>query len=84
MKLTPKDKTMLHTHGYTEKDFPQIEEATGKTDYEYLGAKVTQRQAMRLLGRTIYLSGIARSAFHSSAVRYTPEGSPVYFRCRLF
>jgi len=87
MKLTEKDKDLLSSWGYTERDFPQIEEATysTKTKYELEGKPIDREEAIRLLGRLTYLSGISRSAFHWSAARETDDGRVVLFdSSRLF
>ena len=84
MKLTNEDKVLLLDWGYTEKDFAQIEEAFQKckTTYKLGDFTISREEAIRLLGRRQYLSGIARSAFHSSATRDVPmsmSGEFVYF-----
>lgn len=85
MKLTAEDKAMLLDMGHPEGDFGQIEEATGKTTYKWHGKRICREEALNLLGRRMYLSGIARSAFHFTAVRFTPQNEPVYFdSSRLF
>lgn len=87
MKLTRKDKELLFSWGYTEQDFPQIEEATHstKTKYELDGNPIDRAEVIRLLGRKAYLSGIARSAFHWSAMRETDDGRTIGFdSSRLF
>lgn len=85
MKLTSEDKKLLTEWGYPEEDFNQIERATTKTTYESNRNKVTADEAIDILGREEYLSGIARSAFHWSACREGKEGQRVYFdSSRLF
>ncbi len=87
MKLTKEDKDLLLSWGHTEQDLPQIKEATcsTKTKYELEGEPIDRDEAIRLLGRTAYLSGISRSAFHWSAARETDDGRVVYFdSSRLF
>jgi len=81
MKLTKKDKDLLFSWGYTERDVQQIKEATcsRKTKYKMDGSPIDRAEAIRLLGRETYLSGIARSAFHYSAVRETDDGRVVHF-----
>jgi len=87
MKLNKKDKELLSSWGYPEKDFKQIEEATKKTKYKLLkenDEEISQIEAIEILGREIYLNGICRSAFHWSAVREN-NGQSVYFdSSRLF
>lgn len=87
MGLTAKDRKFLLSWGYEERDFQQIERATRKSNTSYtLGVTpIDREEAIQLLGRENYLSGIARSAFHSSAVRETDDGRTVYFdSSRLF
>lgn len=81
MKLTKQDKTQLLNWGYTEQDFPQIEAAMNphNTQYTFNNNPINREQALFLLGWEEYLSGIARSAFHWSAVRETEDGQEVYF-----
>lgn len=81
MKLTEADKEMLLEWGHPESDLPQIEEALkkSKTKYETGGAAISREEAVSLLGRETYLSGISRSAFHYTACRQTPDGKVVYF-----
>ena len=87
MKLTKKDKDLLFSWGYTERDFPQIEEATRstKTKYELDGKPIGRDEAIRLLGRMSYLAGLSRSSFHWSASQTTDDGREVQFdSSRLF
>lgn len=84
MKLTKSDKEYLKEIGYSENDFSQIERASGKSDYMYQRKRIGQKKAIELLGRKGYLSGIARSAFHWTACRETPDGNLVYFNSFRF
>ena len=84
MKLTNEDKALLLDWGYPEEDFAQIEEAfqKSKTTYELGDFRISREEAIRLLGRRQYLSGVARSAFHRTAAREVPmstSGEVVYF-----
>ena len=84
MKLTSEDKQLLISWGYAENDFRQIEEAMQKSKTKYtLGSfQISRDEALRLLGRREYLSGIARSAFHYTAARCVPMSTTdetVYF-----
>lgn len=84
MKLIKKDKELLLKNGYTEEDFPQIETAMLKknTKYELNDKLISREEAIAILGREKYVSGISRSAFHWSAVRQVKEGSDkelIYF-----
>lgn len=84
MKLTNEDKELILDWGHSEDDFWQIEEAMKKkyTTYELTGADarvITREEAIEILGREEYLSGICRSAFHFSAFREGYGGREVYF-----
>ena len=71
MKITKEEKMYLERCGYGRKDLAQIREAIreDKTTYEMDGASITREEAVTRLGRLDYLSGIARSAFHFTAMR---------------
>lgn len=79
MKLTSKDKELLTEWGHREEDLNQIERATTKTTYETNGKKISVNEALDVLGRETYLSGISRSAFHWSSCRENEKGQMVYF-----
>ena len=81
MKLTENDKVLLVKWGHSESDFSQIEEAMkkNKTKYRLEGSSVSREEAINLLGHKEYLSGIARSAFHCTAARETPDGKFIIF-----
>ena len=81
MKLTEQDKTLLLDWGYEERDFPQIKAAmfAPNTHYTLNDSPIDRSEAISLLGWQEYLSGIARSAFHWTAVRETEDGRRVYF-----
>ena len=92
MKLTNKDKKYLLSIGYTENDFEQISNIAKYTKYEMftkenesIVTRITQRECIKLLGRNTFLSGLGRTAFHRSAVRYNDEGTIyVGFDCDNF
>lgn len=79
MKLTREDKKQLIEWGHLEDDFPQIEQAMNNTFYMLGGKIISRKKAIELLGRTKYLSGISRSAFHFTAARETGDGQIVLF-----
>lgn len=81
MKLNKTDKETLLGWGYSERDFPQIEKAfkKSKTKYELDWMPISREVAISLLGIERYLSAIARSAFHYTAARNTPDGKVIYF-----
>lgn len=92
MKLTENDKRILSEWGYRRSDYPQIERATNvsitiyKIETEKTNRKISRDEAIKVLGREKWLSGIARSAFHWSATRLSDdEKAIVYFdSSRLF
>lgn len=77
MKLTNKDKNYLISIGYLTEDFNKIENATRTMFYEMFSntdenipdVRINQKQAITLLGREEFLSGVARATFHSTAIR---------------
>ena len=81
MKLTADDKKMLLEWGHPESDFQQIEKAFQKSKTKYMlgSMPISREETISLLGQKQYLSGIARSAFHYTAVGETPDGQIVYF-----
>jgi hypothetical protein len=95
MKLTNKDKNYLISIGYTNDDFSEIEFTSNIMNYDLIlifkekqklhpQIRLTQKQAIGLLGRDKFLSGLSRATFHGSAVR-SNEGLPnmeIYFNIR--
>ena len=81
MKLTTQEKEWLRSWGHDDDDFPQIEEALDKrkTTYELGGQTITREQAISLLGRETYISGISRSAVHYTAARCLDDGRSILF-----
>ena len=81
MNLTTQDKEWLRGWGHDDGDFPQIEEALDKrkTTYELDRQTITREQAISLLGREAYISGISRSAFHYTAARRLDDGRSILF-----
>jgi len=82
MKLKKEDKKILKNLGVEEEDFNQIERAIKKTVYELKDKdgtrEIAQEEALKILGREEFLSGISRSAFHWSSVRKN-GGKTIYF-----
>lgn len=86
MKLTNKDKEYLIAIGYSDNDLTAIEDAIRNIRYEVevfdsIPINITQKEAIRILGREEFLNGVARTTFHSSAVRHhqTMTNVVVYF-----
>jgi len=74
MELTKKDKEQLLKWGYLEEDFAQIERCMKEAKIESFSRKggwkpISSETALKMIGRTEFLSGISRSAFHVSAMR---------------
>lgn len=86
MKLSNNDVIYLRGLGYTDaKSINQIEKAAGQTVYTLEGRRISGKQAVEILGRKAFLSGISRSTFHRSAVREMEDGRMVFFdSSRLF
>lgn len=87
MKITKEEKMYLERCGYSKKDLAQIREATrrDKTTYEMDGNLISREEAIARLGRLVYLSGVARSAFHFTAMRIAEDGKVIRFdSSRLF
>ena len=89
MKLTKKDKDLLIKRGYQNYELSEIESSRFKyemfwgTNGLHSAIKVTQKQAIQMLGREDFISGIARATYHDTAVRYIkndPSGSGIYFK----
>ena len=80
---------MLRSWGETdERDIAQVEEAITKTKYTFYANDaqpkvISASKAIELLGNSNFLSGLDRSAFHWSAVRYIDDSDEskgyVYF-----
>ena len=85
MKLTEEDKKQLRESGYTKRDFAQIERAMQKSKTKYEAEnlltgevkRISREEAIQILGREEWLSGISRSAFHWTATRDNMRG---YFK----
>ena len=83
MKLTEKDKADLLALDVPPEDFWQIAEAAQLKYTKYAvyakgaekGRHISRDEAIRLLGRKEWLSGLSRSAFHFTACRDTIDGA---------
>lgn len=81
MKLTQEDKNYLMDLGETSDTIKQIEACISKTQFylyektssyrDYMD-KITAKEAFEILGREDFLSGMRRTAFHRTALRYVP------------
>lgn len=89
MKLTENDRQYLISIGYLIEDLPDIEASAKNIRCELyftnVGAcppiKVSHKQAIAILGRKTFLSGIGRATFHSSAIRSSDSirNAEIYF-----
>ena len=73
-RLTDDDKLTLLSWGHPESDFAQIEEAANRSTYILDGEKaINVWEAIEILGKETFLSGISRSAFHYNCGRYDKD-----------
>lgn len=79
VKLTERDRELLRGYGHSEHDMEQIAQAIRCTEYTVDGTRITADEAVTILGREEFLSGISRSAFHYTAAREAEDHSIVYF-----
>ena len=78
--LSDEDKKILEDFGYHEEDWAQIERCANESVYLLNDEKsIPLSETVSLLGKEAFLSGIARSAFHFSAVRETLDGEHEIF-----
>ena len=73
MKLTKKDKEILKSMGYLDWDIQQIEAASNYTSYKVseTDKTISEEEALELLDRKAFLSGMARSTFSATSYRNT-------------
>lgn len=97
MRMSQKDVAFLYKIGETdEQDIQQISRAATKTKY-YVSAllsngqpdtkerRISQKEAIAILGRERFLAGLDRSAFHWSATVESEDGTMlVYFDSSAF
>lgn len=86
LKLSEQDKAMLTEMAVQGEDFEQIEDSMKSRNTQYKvyihdnnGTPITRKATIRILGRRAWLSGLARSAFHYTAVRDAEDGRKVFF-----
>lgn len=84
MKLTNKDKDYFLSIGYKNEDFAVIENTSIRCEFVIndVSIKINQKEAIKILGRNHFLSGIGRATFHGSACRChekLPRNISVYF-----
>ena len=83
MTLTEKDKALFLSWDYTESDLSQLQDAVNEVRLTLINCddeqRITKREAIRILGRETFLSGIGRAAFHATSARESSDGKIVYF-----
>ena len=76
---------LLLSWGHNKEDLWQIKESTKYlklTKYDGVKkVKITQREALEILGRKEFISGISRAAFHFTAMRTGKNQINVLFDC---
>ena len=79
-RLTEEDRAILARFGHPETDFQQIEKAANKTLFVLDNERaVNAWEALEILGRENFLSGLGRSAFHWTSSREAADGRTVSF-----
>lgn len=85
-RLTEEDRAVLAGLGYPKGDLEQIEEAANRSTYTVIDSDgnnlraVNVWEAIDILGRETFLSGISRSAFHRTCCRSSEDGkTEIYF-----
>ena len=80
--LSMKDIKILKSFGARDEDLPQIDCAISKTIYELENEngfkRISRKEAIKILGKKEFLSGISPSAFHWSSVR-KKDNKIIYF-----
>lgn len=83
MKLTKKQKEYINRLGYNHTDYTQIEKSSRFCKYYVCvgnnECRISKKQAIEKVGENSWLSGVARAAFHHTAMR-----NEVLFVCDLF
>lgn len=81
-KLTDKGNSILTKFGYPKEDLQQIERALKFVVLEDEEQnKLTEEEAIKMLGEEVFLSGIGRAAFHYTAGRGGQGKNYVSFNC---
>lgn len=90
MELTTKDIELLKSWGYLQEDIPQIQKAISRSSYSLYNGNtdeenfISASEALDILGRKEFLSGISRSAFHWSASRERKKYTVFFDSSALF
>lgn len=83
-KLSDEDIKTLKRFGHEDEDIPQIQEALLKTKFTYCEddkevREISAQEAVELLGKEQFLSGLGRSAYHYTAYRKINDNTGVSF-----
>lgn len=85
MKLTETDKQKLREWRYADDEMGRIQEAITRCKFEdvsdncYFPRKyLSLKQVLEILEHEVFLSGIARAAWHATAIRHG-KGKAIYF-----
>ena len=83
--LTTEDKAILRSFGHPDNDFNQIEEAINRSTFTLDEKEVVNAyDAIYILGKYNFLSGISRSAFHWTSSRESSDGKhSIHFDSRI-
>lgn len=84
MKLSKEDRKLLKKWGYKESEIDFIEVVSSCTIYSSRKKNICDIDALDILGREEFLSGLSRSAFHCSATRRSETGIEVSFDNTFF
>lgn len=86
LKFTQQDEQYLIGLGHPQSDMKQLKAAFREVKLTLYNHKtkeerrIKRAEAIEILGREVFLSGISRSAFHATAGRENQDGSiSVYF-----
>lgn len=83
MELMEQVDQILYELGVPEEEYEQVKLAMDPsiTTYEINaeGIFIDRDEAIQLLGLTMYVDGIVRSAFHWDCVRVTSKGTAIHF-----
>lgn len=85
MNINKKDIIVLKSWGTTDKEINQMKEAKKQLKLFLTNIKtntydkrITQKEAIEILGREKFLSGLHRASFHCSVCRHNGDNS-IYF-----
>ena len=70
MKMSKRQIEILKGFGEDDESIEQVERAATVTIYKYKGRRISRKKAIELLGEEEFLSGLDRSAFHWTCIRW--------------